>query len=104
VGLAPPHTVLAAFRLAQLWPDLSSPVLTMPLLADHGGYSSDRTLRAHCEKVLRWNPSHIRRFRSDADLLVGLTLALSNTSDGKTQARKDHDYGMLMLADHSPAR
>lgn len=72
-GLAQPRTVLAAFRLAHLWPELASSRLTMSAVADIGGFSGDRMLRAHCERVLRWSPSRIRRFGSDADLLAGLT-------------------------------
>ncbi len=79
-GLAQPRTVLAAFRLAHLWPELASPRLTMSAVADIGGFGGDRTLRAHCERVLRWSPIHIRRFRSDAEVLVGLTRALNRPS------------------------
>lgn len=79
-GLAQPRTVLAAFRLAHLWPELASSRLTMSAVADIGGFGGDRTLRAHCERVLRWSPIHIRRFRSDAEVLVGLTRALNRPS------------------------
>lgn len=89
-GLAQPRTVLAAFRLAHLWPELASPRLTMSAVADIGGYSNDRTLRAHCEKVLRWSPSHIRRFRSDAELLDGLIRAVKKRPDcGPQEAGAD---------------
>lgn len=92
-GLAQPRTVLAAFRLAHLWPELASPRLTMSAVADIGGFSGDRRLRAHCERVLRWSPIHIRRFRSDAEVLVGLTRALKQSSACRAQdARSDTGY------------
>ena len=76
-GLAPPHTLLAVFRLAHALPELSQSRQSVPIVANREGYSSDRILRAHCERVLGCSPSEIRRFRSDADVLTKLTEAIS---------------------------
>lgn len=97
VGLAAPRTLLAAFRLAHLWPVLSSSTLAMPVVADGGGYGSDRTLRAHCEKVLGWSPSQIRRFRSDAEMLDGLAKAVGRASTDTAPVRDDDIHACLDL-------
>lgn len=92
-GLAQPRTMLAAFRLAHLWPDWSSPTLTLPVLAEVGGFRSARTLRAQCHKILGWSPSLIRRSRTGEDVLSGLTRALTRSLDCGVQEAESDDIG-----------
>lgn len=94
-GLSRPRTVLAAFRLAHLWPELSASGLTLSAVAHSGGFGSDRTLRAHCGKMLQWSPSHIRQFRSADELLHGLERAVRERARGEAPDTTD---GNLHLA------
>ena len=72
-GLAPPGTLLAAFRLAHLWPDLRASTVSMSALARGYGYSSDRALRSHCDRVLGVSPRRLRRCGIETELLNRLT-------------------------------
>ena len=98
-GLAQPRTMLAAFRLAHLWPDWSSPTLTLPVLAEVGGFRSARTLRAQSHKILGWSPSLIWRSRTEEDVLSGLTRALTRSLDCGVQETEPDDIGAATHAE-----
>lgn len=74
--LAPPRMTLATLRLAHLGSHLWMPGASIPALAQRCGYASDRTLRAHCERVLGLSPCNLRRRQSEEEILDGLVRAL----------------------------
>ena len=79
-GLASPRAILSTFRLAHHGSDLWGAKVSMSMLARTCGYSGDRTLRAHCERVLGASPRRLRRHRSETEFLDALVRALLRSS------------------------